>query len=368
MRNERAERRLIYGRFPAGFGPVIERRLRASAAGAPSTDARAIERVFDEACLFDEACVRSGSGKLDKRTAGLFSALYVVLDSLAPSAVASPADAAIAEFARRIRKRRSGLPGFPPRGSFRVRVLMRNEPAAADQDALSDLERAFADASGLRADRRGGGGELCVLLRAEGSAFLLYRQSSAEPCPSPFGQPLAGELPAHTARLLVECTLPRDDDLFLDPFAGSGAIPFQRALAAPFKLVFAQDASESSYALLRERLSDKALAPYKKRIFPKLRDARDLVGFEECSVTALVADPPWGRYEGGVGAGEAMNALVAFLASARRVLARDARMVLLLERGIANALVGSPVIRPYRLEERLDVLISGMKASVLVMK
>jgi len=356
--NERAVRRLLYGRFPAGFGPVAERRLRSSTDGALT-----IERIFDEACLF------SSSRKPDKRTAGLFSALHDVIDSLEASSTASSADAAVFEFTRRLRRRGLSLPGFPPRGSFRVRVLVKNEPVAVDPAALDGLERAFAEASGLRADRRGGGAELCVLIRAEGSAFLLYRQSSAEPVPSPFGPPLAGELPAHTARLLVECSLPRDDDLFLDPFAGSGAIPFQRALTAPFKLVFAQDAGEASYALLRERLSDKALAPYKKRVFPKLRDARDLSGFEEGSVTALVTDPPWGRYEGGVGTGEAMDALASFMTSARRIIAPGSHMVLLLERDMAEALIrSSPALRPYRLEERLDVLISGMKASVLVMQ
>jgi tRNA G10 N-methylase Trm11 len=236
-------------------------------------------------------------------------------------------------------------------------------------EALSRLEDGFSALSGLRPDRRGGGGELCVLLRAEGEAFLLFRESTAEPLPSPFGDPVPGELPAHTARLLCECSSPRDDDLFLDPFAGTGSLPFHRALMAPFRLVFAQDIDPDRYGLMRARLTSKLLAPYKKRIFPKLRDARDLSAFEDGSVTAIVTDPPWGHWEGGGSGAEASGILQSFLDSARRVLAPEGHIVLLLSRGMADAFpLGDGVARSYRLIERLDVLISGRKASVVIME
>jgi predicted RNA methylase len=354
-----AESDRIYARFPAGFGPVVGRCL----------DRASIERSR----LMDEACVFTFAGPLPPRIAGIFSAVYRLVDRLDPRETDMLCPSDITDgFARRLpslafgRKRPSGASAGQ---SFRARVLVKNEPVAVRDDAITRLEAAFSLKTGMKTNRRGGGGELCVLIREDGEAFLLYRGPDRGINADRIIDPGPGELPARTARLLCECSSPRDEDLFLDPFAGGGSIPFQRALMAPFRLIFAQDIDPDRYALMRSRLSSKALAPYKKRIFPKSRDARDLSSFKDGSVTAIVTDPPWGSWEGGISADEASGILPSFLSAARRVLAPGGRAVILLSRAMAVGIRDSGRIGAlgFREAERLDVLISGRKASVLIL-
>jgi hypothetical protein len=92
-----AESRLAYARFPAGFGPVIGRCLeRASIRGV---------RLMDEACVFP------ARAKSERRVAGLFTALYQVVDRLEPSARTASADYCAAEFARKLGSLTPGLLG-----------------------------------------------------------------------------------------------------------------------------------------------------------------------------------------------------------------------------------------------------------------
>jgi hypothetical protein len=352
-----------YARFPAGFSPVVARVM------AARDPACALSRAWEESILFSS---NQGPGK---RLKGSFSALYRVVDSLDGQVAVSgerdfDAGDAAARFTKALLDGRGDAPKPAPRAGgrrprFRARILFRNEPRSVPEGILSGLEKAFARRSGMEADRRGSGAELTVLVRDEGPAFLLFRPDPSDG--ADVRKPEAGELPPHTARLLCECSGPADADVFLDPFAGGGSIPLERALMAPFGMVFAQDADPERFAAMKARLSALSFKAARRRIFPKLRDALDLSAFEDGYVSAIVTDPPWGLWEKGPRAGEARDLLSGLMEGARRALSPEGRLVLLLERGLASecaeksALPGSG----YALAERLDVLISGRKASVL---
>lgn len=241
-------------------------------------------------------------------------------------------------------------------GGFALRAFGPDDPASLPFDLRRDLESAIALATGLHPDSVRPAREFRLQERADGRTLFLERMRP----PSESATRLrAGELPPTTCRLLAEMTEPRSDDVFLDPFCGYGGIALERALAAPYRFVFASDADREKTAAIKEALAAKAFERRRKTIFPKTRDALDGGSFDVGFVTAIATDPPWGLYEGGPGAAEAGELLLGFIAEAARVLAPGGRLVLLTAR--ATELEGGP---QFSRRERLDVLVSGKKACV----
>ncbi len=239
---------------------------------------------------------------------------------------------------------------------FAVRGFVRSEPTFPGAEARKTLEDVIARSTGARADSSRPDIELSVSLRDDGNAYLAAGfRTRAEPAPA------AGALPRHTARLLCELSRPSADDVFLDPFMGSGSIPLERAMAGPYKLIFAGDADESRVAGLKEKLKDKRFERKRKTFFPKQLDARDLSRFEDGLFTAIVTDPPWGDWEG-LGEDEIYALYSRFLAEARRTAAPGARLVLLTGRNSAAEKAIESAQALWTAEERYDVLISGKKA------
>jgi SAM-dependent methyltransferase len=245
--------------------------------------------------------------------------------------------------------------------TFVLRAFGPDDPASLPFDLRRKLESAIARATGLRPDsalaRRPGRPdcEFRVQERADGLTLFLEREITA---PEPPTRP--GELPRTTCRLLAEMTEPRPDDVFLDPFCGYGGIALERALASPYRFVFASDIDAEKLATVKAALSGKAFERRRKTIFPKVRDALDETAFDAGFVTAIATDPPWGLYEGGVDANEAGTLLRGFLSEAARLLAPGGRFVLLVARG-AEVDPG----RAFAQRECLDVLVSGKKARAL---
>ena len=88
---------------------------------------------------------------------------------------------------------------------------------------------------------------------------------------------------------------PDKSDVFLDPFAGSGAIPLARS-KYPYELLYGFDKSVESVSALKINL--KGVKARKKRpIILSKADARTLSRFDDGFVSKIVTDPPWGRHE-----------------------------------------------------------------------
>jgi hypothetical protein len=257
--------------------------------------------------------------------------------------------------------------GFVRRGggTFALRAFGPDDPAPLAPDARRGLEGLLARATGGRPDSRRPEREFRLLERGDGRVLFLERITRRAPADEEAPRP--GELPRTTCRLLAELSLPRPDDVFLDPFCGYGGIVLERALAAPYRFAFAQDLEPAKVATVKEALGGKAFEKRRKTIFPKARDALDEGAFEPGFVTAVATDPPWGLYEGGADASSAASLLERFLGSAPRLLAPGGRLVLLVSRDLAPALAAREPAGAggLRLAERLDVLVSGKKASAI---
>ncbi len=239
--------------------------------------------------------------------------------------------------------------------TFVLRSFGPDDPASLPRELRLSLEQLIARCTGARPDSERPGREYRLQERADGDTLFLERVAAEEEA-----APRRGELPRSTCRLLAELTEPRSDDVFLDPFCGYGGIALERALAGPYRFVFASDLDPEKIAAVKAALSSRLLERRRKTIFPKTRDALDPSAFESGFVTAMATDPPWGLYGDGPGAEEAAELRRAFLVEAARLLAPEGRLVLLTARG--NETDPGPWFAE---RECLEVLVSGKKAKAI---
>ncbi|MGI6566801.1 MAG: methyltransferase [Firmicutes bacterium] len=123
------------------------------------------------------------------------------------------------------------------------------------------------------------------------------------------------------AHALVWLSDPREDDVFLDPFCGSGTIPIERA-AYPAVSITGGDISPAAVQTATQN------APEQVEI--RLLDACDLKEIPSGSITSIVTNLPWGKQ---IAKDEDLDALYCrFLAEAKRVLAASGRAILLTDR------------------------------------
>lgn len=250
-----------------------------------------------------------------------------------------------------VRKLAAMVPGRLDLGAqhglgFRVVVHLDGQLSSLDPRARQTLESALQRATRARVSPRGGGAEFWVLGRRDAPTLWLLRRT---PKPNP-GKPAKGALAPEFASLLCLASGPRPGDVFLDPFAGSGAIPGARA-AWPAAAVLASDLEHVQWPQGRPPRGVRSLQG----------DVRELR--LDRPVDVVVTDPPWGEYEDA----EQVRELLAATPEALAALAEGAaqRLVLLINRRGAEAMSASLQAAGYRLTEPVEVLVNGHPASVL---
>lgn len=120
------------------------------------------------------------------------------------------------------------------------------------------------------------------------------------------------------AHALVWLSDPKPNDVFLDPFCGSGTIPIERA-AYPASSIIGGDISREAVDVARKN------AP--ENVHIRHMDACGLRGIASHSVSAIVTNLPWGRQ---IAPDEDIEALYGkFLMATGRVLEADGRAIML---------------------------------------
>jgi hypothetical protein len=321
--------------FPAGLTELVEDSLSRDLKGVRVTSSD------DSSALFTTGSSSSSVGGLPYVNNGFRIILDVPRRSLgaAMNAIANAVDA--------------GHPGVEVRRRpFRVMAHIDGELASLPKSERRRLEDALARSSGGRAEPRGGSDEFWILGRRGLPRLLLgWRLPQRERDRAA----AAGALSAPLAHLLVRLSLPRDDDSFLDPFAGSGAIGLAR-LALPARAVVLSDTagvaplpSHSATSLTRSLREDALSLPS--------------IGDREVSV--IVTDPPWAEF-----AATPKPDYEAFLAdmwkSFARVLdPRHARVVVLFARRLADEAVAAARRAEFDVDTRHDILVNGHPAAAL---
>jgi tRNA (guanine6-N2)-methyltransferase len=244
--------------------------------------------------------------------------------------------------------------------SFRLVLSKENRFVACNPALFANAESWISGSTNLIANRRQADVEFWLMERRDGEIFFVKRITRRQKTEKELEK---GELRPEIAFLLCSLSEPNRDDIFLDPFAGSGGIVLARA-QQPFELLFASDRNADKVQALRQKVRalGRTNTRIRKHVIVREADALALDRFQNGFVDKIVTDPPWGLFE------KTSCDLPDFYARALDEMARvvkngGAVVVLTAQKAIMEKLL---VQREgiLRLDERYDVLIAGQKAAV----
>lgn len=246
---------------------------------------------------------------------------------------------------------------FDPRpgASFRVMLSSENSLVAPGRDALARAEAAIGAETGMRHSRAGADTEFWLLVRNEGRIYFGQRLSRRRATERDLEK---GELKPEIAHALCAAAALRPGDRVLDPFCGSGAIPLACLEAFPGVVATAGDSDRDKAERLRSGNGRE------RALTVKAADFLDPASYPEGSFDAVLTDPPWGSF---AALEDSFGFYAAFLSACARVLVPGGRAVFLsgakaeCEAALKDASAGA-----LRLEERVDILVSGRKAAIWI--
>jgi tRNA G46 methylase TrmB len=248
---------------------------------------------------------------------------------------------------------------YSPRNTFRIITSVANQLVQVDSVLMQKLEQWVANKTGLRTNRAKPDFEFWLLKRSEGHGFFAFRLSHHKAYDKILQK---GELRPELANVLCRLSEPAPDELFLDPFCGSGAIPIQRAKHFPKGLVIASDFDEQKVGALKARVKALGLT---KRIVVRHDDALNLTRYKPDSIHKIVTDPPWGHFT------QTSSPIAEFyarmLGEFARVLRPGGRSVIVTGETTALDDALSNTSRGLEVKQRFNILLSGKKAGVYVL-
>lgn len=243
-------------------------------------------------------------------------------------------------------------------GTFRVITSLANQLVPLDAGIMRDLEKRITAQTGLVPNRSKPDYEIWLLQRTEGHGFFSVRLSRHKAYDKLLQK---GELRPELANVLCRLSEPCADELFLDPFCGSGAIPIQRA-KFPKGLIIASDNNQQKIDLLKQRVKDLDL---KKRIVVRCENALDLGRYGAGSIHKIVTDPPWGHFEATEVALEEFYDRM--MAEFGRLLIQQGRLVVVTAQTAAFESAAGKAASQFDVIKRFNILLSGKKAVVYVL-
>jgi hypothetical protein len=256
-----------------------------------------------------------------------------------------------------VSKLATGIPNLrgarnPP--GFRLMYHIDGQLVSCEPRARQALEQAVASASGLRLTPRGQCQEFWVIGRRE-SQILYFAQRLRDDNPPARAK---GALSAELSALLVAASEPSPSDVFMDPFAGSGAL-VQARLSTPARSVIYNDLELPKFkadfppALMRNR-----------KVVLLAEDALELPSIKTGSVDVVVTDPPWGEHDQELGDyGEFAGQMAASLA---RVLdPKSGRALVLVNRRNEESLVKALVASGLEIYDTTQILVNGHPATAI---
>lgn len=137
--------------------------------------------------------------------------------------------------------------------------------------------------------------EYWIIRRKSGNGFLCRRMKTREKTEKNLQK---GELRPEIAHLLCILSEPAETDIFLDPFSGTGAIPFARA-RMKYNMIFAFDTDQNRVSAMKTFLKkNRSVSENKKHpLIVRCEDARKMCSISDGFIDRIVTDPPWGIFD-----------------------------------------------------------------------
>lgn len=242
----------------------------------------------------------------------------------------------------------------PRRRNFKIVSSLENRMVPVSRALLRTLELVILRTRGMRLNIKKPNLEFWALLRREGYGFFGIRITY------PFrdeGYREKGELRKEIAYIMSFISKPSPKDVVLDPFAGYGTIPLERARSFPYKEIIAVDKDGNLVSKLKQKIK-----AFGKNVNVIRGDALALNGIQDSSIDKIISDPPWGEYKGMPNLEKFYEAM---LKEFNRVLKSDSIVILLVgAKEIFENVLRSKFANTFRLERKYDILVSGKKAAI----
>ena len=244
------------------------------------------------------------------------------------------------------------------RHTFRIITSVANQLVPIDNDVMQMLEKRISNKTGLKPNRAKPDCEFWLTQRSEGYGYFAFRLSHHKAYDKSLQK---GELRPELANILCRLSGPLPDELFLDPFCGSGAIPIQRAKSFPKGLVIASDIDEQKVSALKAKIKALGLT---KRVVVRRDDALNLTRYHSESIHKIVTDPPWGHFM-------QISSIADFydrmLEEFSRILRPNGRSVIVTGETLALDNSLDRLSSKLAMTQKFNILLSGKKASVYVL-
>lgn len=325
--------------FPAGTGDLVIDAI------SPYADSVKVHYRDDSAMIFDSASPENKVADIP-----FAKNCFVVVASTPRGSI----DKGVNQLSRM-----AGAAKFPASSSrtprFRTMIQIDGELSSVDQRTKTALERAISTKTGQRVEPRGMCQEYWVIGRLDLGELLLCVRLPKQKRPPKAKGALSYEL----SSMLVAASRPSARDVFLDPFAGSGAFVLAR-LDSPAQKIWYSDLDLRKF----EREFPRELSADKRVGFLK-DDALSLTSVPDGRVDVVVTDPPWGEHEDvGMPYDEFARAMVK---SFDRVLRTPGgRFVVLTSRRTAPAVENAFVDGGFTVNSTHEILVNGHPATVFI--
>ncbi|MFC8532439.1 TRM11 family SAM-dependent methyltransferase [Streptomyces sp. NPDC057249] len=251
---------------------------------------------------------------------------------------------------------REAFPALPARTpGFRLMAHIDGELSSIAPAARADIEGMVSSRTGLRVEPRGMCQEYWVVGRLDMRELLFCARlpKTARPKKSP------GAVSHELSSMLVLASQPGPQDVYLDPFAGSGSFVWAR-LDMPAREIIYSDTDIDAH---RGGFPGEPARDERVRFLSE--DALTLPSIPDGAVDVVVTDPPWGEHEELPFPPEEFARAVA--KSLARVLRPETgRLVLLSSRRGADAYRDGLGAAGFVVDAAHEILVNGHPATVFV--
>jgi len=240
--------------------------------------------------------------------------------------------------------------------SFRVVISVGNKMVGPDKNILYRLEDKIIEKLNLQVSKSLPDIELWYFIRREGgTAYFGIRITKHTEYRKILEK---GELHPELCNILCYISNPSSNDVFLDPFTGSGAIPIQIFSSFEYKKIIIGDID----TLVIKKLKNKLENLGGNFIDVEVLDALNLDKIKNESIDKIITDPPWGI---NVGIDIDLNDFYRkMLLEFYRVLSKIGSIVILVGKKDLFEDILSELKSQFSINSRYDILVSGQKAGL----